>query len=93
MSEENDVFRANDAQALLDNELFKAAFKAVGEYVESRALSCDPDKPEMAQRIVITKQILAAVEREIRAVVETGEVAKIRIAEIEKKKHLALFRR
>lgn len=93
MSLEAEKFRAADARALLDNKLFKEAFSAVESYLEAKALTCDPDNREMAQRVILSKQILAAVRREIQRHVENGVVAEIRMAELEKRKAFSIFRR
>jgi hypothetical protein len=93
MSLEDDKFRAADAKQLLDNPLFKAAFQAVGEYIEQQALACEADNKDRAQRIVISKQLLAALKREIFRHVENGQIADIRIAELEKKRGIKLFQR
>lgn len=81
-------FRAADAKTLLDNKLFKEAFDSVGKYIESQALSCDPDNKDKAQRILISKQILAGIKREIERVVQDGEIAEIQLNEIEQKRGL-----
>lgn len=91
MTPETEKIRAADARALLDNQLFKEAFAKVGEHIESQALTCDPDNKERAQRIVMAKQLLAGVRREVERVVEDGEFAEIKMAEIEKKR--SIFRR
>jgi hypothetical protein len=93
MSLEADQFRAADAKALLGNTLLKGAFEAVAGYLEAKALTCDPDNKEMAQRVVISKQLLAAIKREIQRHVEDGAVAQIRMAELEKKKLFSVFKR
>lgn len=93
MSPEQRRWKAEDAKALLDNPIFKSAFKAAGDYVEAKALSCDPDNKDAAQRVILTKQILAAVEREIRRHIDDGAVAEFQIAELEKRKLLNIFRR
>lgn len=90
MSLESDKFRAADAKALLDNKLFREAFEAVSSYLEAKALTCDPDNKEAAQRVVISKQLLAAVKREIQRHVENGAVAEIQMAELEKRKFFQL---
>jgi hypothetical protein len=93
MSVEQDKFRAADAKALLDNKLFREAFEAVAGYLEAKALTCDPDNKEMAQRVVISKQLLAAVRREIQRHVENGVVAEIKIAELERARFRNPFKR
>jgi hypothetical protein len=90
---ESRKFAAADAKSLLDNKLFKDAFKQVGDYIESQALGCDPDNKEKAQRILISKQILAGIRREIERVVEDGIVAEIQLNEIEQRRKLFSFRR
>ncbi len=93
MSLESEKFAAADAKALLDNPLFKSAFGAVADYLEAKALTCEPDNKDMAQRVILSKQILAALKREIQRVVDNGVVADIRIAELERKKRFPLFQR
>lgn len=91
MTPEQRRIRGADAQALLDNPLLRDAFAAVAEHLEQQALSCDPDNAEKARRVVMAKQILRGIEREIRRVVEDGAVAEVQLAEIEQKRRL--FRR
>lgn len=80
--------RGNDARQLLDNQLLKDAFAAVGEYVDNQALSCPPDDAARAQRIVISKQLLAAIKREMVRVIEDGDIAEVQIHELEQKRGL-----
>ena len=82
-----------DARQLLENPLLKEAFSKVGDYIEQQALSCAPDDTARAQRIVISKQLLAAIRRELVRVVEDGEVAVIQIDAIDKARGLRRFMR
>lgn len=91
MSPEHRKFKSQDAKALLDNEMFKAAFAAMSEYLEAKTLSCDPDNKEITQRVVLAKQILAGIKREIERIVEDGMVADIQLAEIEQRGRLFRF--
>lgn len=93
MSLEQEKWKAEDAKALLSNPIFVAAFKAAGEYLEAKALSCDPDNKEQAQRVILTKQILAAVKREVERYVDDGAVAQFHLDELEKRRAFRLFRR
>lgn len=91
MSPEEAKFRSQDAKQLLENKLFKEAFSAVESHLDDVALSCDPDNKDKAQRIIISRQLLAAVKREIERVVEDGLIAEVRIAELEKRNKLLRF--
>lgn len=88
MNEESRRIAGNDARALLDNKLFRSAFDGVAEHLENVALTCNPDDKEKAQRVVIAKQILAGIKREIVRVIEDGTVAEIQLSEIERKKSI-----
>lgn len=92
MTPEARVFRATDARQLLENPLFVEAFEAVAGHLQSTSLSCDPDNATKAQRIIISQQLLAAVKREITRIVQDGEIAKVQMHELERKK-FAVFRR
>jgi hypothetical protein len=85
--------RANEAKQLLENAHFRDAFAAVHEYLEAQAHSCDPDNKDKAQRIIIAKQLLQAVRREVIRKVDDGYMAEVQLAEIERKRGLLRFRR
>jgi hypothetical protein len=72
-----------EAQQLLENTHFRGAWEAVDEALNEAALSCDPDDKEKAQRIILSKQLLAAVRREIERKVADGEFAKAELEEID----------
>lgn len=93
MTPEHKAFRAEDARQLLDNQLLQEAFSALSDYLNAQALGCDPDNKDRAQRIIISKQLLAGIRREIYRHIEDGEIAQMRLAEIEGRKKFALFRR
>lgn len=93
MTPESRKFASEDAKHLLDNKLFKSAFTGVAEYLEAQALGCDPDNQGKAQRIVIAKQLLAGIRREIERVIEDGVVADIQLNEIEQRKKIFRFMR
>lgn len=83
---EDRSIRAKDAKHLLDHPLFVEAFGAVEHHIDAMALACDPDDAEKARRIVISKQLLAAVKREITRVVNDGTVADVQLSELEQKR-------
>lgn len=86
--------RVVKAREILENPEFKAALNRVGEKIESQVLQCDPNNKDHTQRIVIAKQILAGIERELCRVIEGWEADKeveIHLKEVEKQKK-PLFR-
>lgn len=82
---------ANEARQLLDNRHFQEAFAAVDAYLEAQAIACDPDNKDKAARIIISKQLLQAVRREVIRKMEDGYMAEVQIAEIERKRGLLRF--
>jgi hypothetical protein len=93
MTLEQDRITGEDAKQLLNNKLLKDAFSKVGEYIDQKALTCDPDNKEVAQRIILSKQILMGIRREIERLVETGMIAEVQLSEIEKKRRFSVFQR
>lgn len=79
-------FASEDAKQLLENKLFKMAFENMGNSLEAQALTCNPDDKDKTQRVVIAKQILAGIRREIERIVEDGVMADFQLAEIEQKR-------
>jgi len=93
MTLEKDRIIGNDAKQLLENPLLKDAFAAVDGYLNDKALSCDPDNKEMAQRIILSKQLLVGIRREIERKIDDGMVAEVQINELEKRRIFGGFRR
>jgi hypothetical protein len=81
----------NEAKQVLENKHLKEAFEAVDTYLNQVALACDPDNKDKASRIIISKQLLAAIKRELERKIEDGEIADIEINELERKKGLLRF--
>jgi hypothetical protein len=90
---ENRRARANEARQFLQNPLFRDSFAAVEEYLNEQALGCDPDNEKKAQRIVLSKQLLAGIKRELVRKIEDGDMAIMQMAEIERRGVRHLFRR
>lgn len=84
MEPTKEILRAQDARAVLDSPVFKEAFNKVSEYIESQAVSCDPDNLQMAQRVVLSKQILAHVKRELVKIINDGSLS-VKIHHLEQK--------
>jgi hypothetical protein len=85
--------RAIEAKQFMENPLFRESFAAVASYLDEVALSCDPDNMKKAQRIVLAKQLLEALKRELIRKVEDGDMATIQINEIERRGVRNIFRR
>lgn len=83
---------AQEAKHVLDSRAFKQAFTRMAEMLEARALSCDVDNKDQTQRVVLAKQILSGIERELKRLVAEGESAQIQLNEIEKRRK-SVFRR
>jgi hypothetical protein len=80
---QDDQIAGSDALSLLNNPSFKRAIIKVNEALDLKALSCDPDNQKMAARIVLSKQLLASIEKELVKVVANANHATIKIKEIE----------
>ena len=93
MTPEKAAMMGEDARAILNSPVFKLAVERVGEHVDNVALSCDPDNKDKAQRVIISKQLLRAIVRELELVIEDGEAARIHMDELEKRNRLLKFRR
>lgn len=92
MTNEQRRIKGMEAKQLLDNPMLKDAFTAVDEFLNQSALACSPDDATKAQRIIISKQLLQAIKREITRKIEDGDVAVIQIQELEQRRR-SLFRR
>lgn len=92
MEIEQEKIRGRDAKALLENPLLQEAFEAVNSHLESRILGCDVDNTGQTQRVVLAKQILKGIRREIERIIENGQVAEIQLSELDAKR-VSVFRR
>lgn len=77
--------RANEARQVLENRHFREAWEAMSEYVEAQAESCDPDNKDKAARIVITKQLLRGIRRELERKLEDGYMAEVELVEMQRR--------
>ncbi|MBC7605070.1 MAG: hypothetical protein H7255_20730 [Ramlibacter sp.] len=84
---------ANEAQQVLDNRHFIDAFNAVNASLEDAALGCNPDNKETAARIVISKQLLHGVRRELVRKVNDGYMAEAEIYELQRRNQPVRFQR
>jgi hypothetical protein len=89
---QTEINLAQDAKYVLESKSFKTAFERMAAHLEAKALSCDVDNKEQAQRVVLAKQILAGIKREMERLVVDGTVAEIKLAEI-KSRRKSVFRR
>lgn len=84
---------ANEARQLLENRHLKEALRDLWATVEAEAIACDRDDAEKAHRIVITKQLMAMFERELRRKVEDGYMAEAELTELNRRNAVRVFRR
>ncbi len=71
--------------------MVRSAFSRMAEHIDARSMACDPDNKDQAQRLIITKQILAGIKREFERMILEGEAAQIKLSEMEKRR--SVFRR
>ena len=67
--------RADDAKRLLDNPLFKEAFKTIREELIKHLLNTRVAEEVERDRLYITIKALDLVEQHIQSVLETGKLA------------------
>jgi len=84
LNPEHDKIRGADASGVVNNPAFKLAMQRLGDHLDQKILACDPTNEKETQRVVLAKQILRGIERELTRIIQDGEVAKIRLAEVEK---------
>lgn len=79
---------ANEARQLLENPHFRQAFAATDAYIEAQALACDPGDKDRAAQVILAKQLLQHIRREVIRKMEDGWMAEVQIAELEKRRRL-----
>lgn len=89
---ELDLQRKKYAEQLLNNPLFHEIFDVVGKGLDSKLLNCK--SREESWDVTKTKQILAALQREVHKAVEKGNAEEIRMEKIQaNKEKVRVFRR
>lgn len=84
--------RAADAQALLDNPIFKASIEALNKFLDGQILGMSVDNHAQCARIVQAKQLVKGMEREIARFIENGEIQNYLNLEEEREKRNTLPR-
>ena len=87
MTPDEERILAQDAEGVLNNGAFKLALKKINDSLNRREMACNTSKePEVAADIIRCKQLMAGIERELRNIINNGEVAKIKLVELDKKR-------
>jgi hypothetical protein len=80
--------RASEAQAILNNDLFKEAFETVKAAYTEAWLNSPARDTEGREKIYQFMQALTAVEGHLVSVVQTGEMAKAQLEDLRTHKRL-----
>jgi len=91
LTNENAVIKGRNAQSFLNNALFKEAVLKMDEYLEAKMLKCDLTQEGAAERIILSKQLLKGIVRELNRFSEDGNLAEFQLREI--KPRVASFQR
>ena len=76
-----EIKRGEQAQKILDNEVFKESFTAVKDHI-IEAMQTSPLSDETTHnRLVIALQVLGQIEKSLTNVMQTGKMAKIQVNE------------
>ena len=76
-----EIKRGEQAQKILDNEVYKEAFTAVKDHI-IEAMQTSPLSDETTHnRLVIALQVLGQIEKSLTNVMQTGKLAKIQVNE------------
>ncbi len=86
-----DQIRAKDAEQLLANPVFRGAMDAMKRNLDKNIANVNPDNKEQCVRVVIARQLINGIEREIKNYIENGKVADI--IEIEAERQLKITER
>ena len=79
MTPEQEIIRANDARHVLEHYLYRESFQKVREgLVESISRSPLGDA-ETHHRLAIALQVLGQLEKSLKSVMETGQLAEIQV--------------
>lgn len=93
MTPEQRRARSIEARQFTQHTLYREMFEGVSQYLENRAITCDPKDKDMAADVIRCKQLLLALRREIERRVEDGDFAAFEIEQLEKKSLVRMFRR
>lgn len=81
-----DQIRANDAKALLANPVFQGFMESMNTMLDRNINNVNPDNQDQCVRVVIAKQLMAGIERQVNNYIENGKVADIIELEAERVK-------
>lgn len=79
LTPEQELLRATDAKQLLENPLFRESFDTVRSGITSAMVNSGLGDEKTHNRLVIALQLLDQLEKNIKTVMETGELAKFQV--------------
>lgn len=65
---------SEDARQVLANKAFKQAFSRLSDHLEMKVLSANPDNAAETQRVVLAKQLLKGIERELTRMIQDESI-------------------
>ena len=79
MKHEDEIRRAAEAEALLDNKVLKAAFDNTESQLLAQMRSAGFHDEKKHHHLVLALQVLGAIRRNIEVTIETGQMAKLEL--------------
>ena len=86
---EDEIRRAEQARYLLDHDLMKAAFAEVGDEIARQWRESPARDTEGRERLYLMLRLLDRVRDTLQGHVETGKVARARLADLERERTIS----
>ena len=77
-----------DAQQLKSNKAFRMVLDQAKEYITSKELNCDLDDSSKAARLILMRQTIALIERQLESIINNGIISQNYLDSVAEKKNV-----
>ena len=84
MAKQQDVLESNEAEIVLNSEVFKKAIRQLHEEYVQMWINSDAEDEKLREQMHMAVKLLPEVEKHLRIIIEKGKITKANLSRIRK---------
>ena len=84
MAKQQDILESNEAEAVLNSDVFKKSIKQLHEEYVQMWISSDAEDEKLREQMHMAVKLLPEVEKHLRIIIEKGKITKATLSRIRK---------
>ena len=84
MAKQQDILESNEAEIVLNSEVFKKSIRQLHEEYVQMWISSDAEDEKLREQMLMAVKLLPEVEKHLRIIIEKGKITKANLSRIRK---------